>query len=335
MTDESPDRSLLPWHQGGWETLQRSRAAGRLPHALLVTGPAGVGKRHLVRLLVDSLLCSRPGAEGLACGDCADCRLLAAGTHPDFIAVGPDPEAKSDEIKVDAIRGLAATDALTAHRGRYKVIVVDPAQQMNLSAANSLLKTLEEPAPDTLLCLVCEQPGRLPATIRSRCQKLMVPVPAEAQALAWLKGRLQTSDARFLLRQAHGAPLLALTLAGDERRKQRDATFAGFAAVGQGARDPIGEAATWSQKEPAIFLDWLRDWLGDILRVASGHVAPRLVNADKEAVLRELARRIRPRDGHRFLQRILKDRAAVQATTLNPQLLYESILVEWARVARS
>lgn len=333
MIDQHWDRSVLPWHRACWESFQRARQAGRFPHALLIMGPGGVGKRRLMDLLVRSLLCPQPDPEGLACGHCPDCKLLEAGTHPDYTRVGPDPAAKSDEIKVDAVRRLTAMDALTAHRGGYKAIVVDPAQQMNVNAANSLLKTLEEPAPGTLLCLVCEQPGKLPATVRSRCQTMMVPVPTECEALEWLRPRLEGMDARTLLRLAHGAPLRALDLADEGWMTLRERTFAGFVAVGKGERDPINEAAAWNQKEPGILLEWLSDWVGDILRLESGHSAPRLINSDKEDILVAFAGHIRPQEGHHLLQQILKARAA-EDTTLNAQLLFEAILVEWSRVAR-
>jgi DNA polymerase-3 subunit delta' len=332
MTPQAAGEEYLPWHKGCWETIRRARRGGRFPHALLVTGPAGVGKRQLVALLSRSLLCAHPDDRGLACGRCRECELLAAGTHPDFVEIGPDLESKSDEIKVDSIRRLAASDALTAHRGGYKVVVLAPAQNMNASAANSLLKTLEEPSPGTLLCLICEQPGRLPATIRSRCQELKVPVPPESEALDWLHRHTSTTQAETLLRLAHGAPLKALGLADEDRLSQREQAFAGFAEVGRGVRDPIAEAAAWNRLEPTILLDWLSGWVSDLLRLACGHLAPRLTNPDRSETLRTLAGSLDPAEGHRYLQRVLEARAA-EGSPINRLLLYESLLIDWARSA--
>ena len=331
MIVQGNSESLLIWHRACWDTIDRARRADRLPHALLVTGPAGVGKRRLVALLAHSLLCSRPDAQGLACGGCRECELIAAGTHPDLAAIGPDPESKSDEIKVDAIRRLADSDALTAHRGGRKVIVLDPAQNMNLSAANSLLKTLEEPSPGTLLCLVCEQPSRLPATIRSRCQELKVPVPPPAVASEWLCRNTDCTDAATLLRLAHGAPLKALALAQDGLLAHREEIFGGFSAVTSGVRDPIAEAAAWNKYEPAILLDWLSAWVSDLLRLASGHPDPSLTNPDKAKILRTLAGTINTVAAHRYLQHVLLARAS-EGSPVNRLLLYESLLVEWARI---
>jgi DNA polymerase-3 subunit delta' len=331
MTDATAE-GLLPWHTSSWDTLLAARVVGRLPHALLITGPAGVGKRRLIAHLAHSLLCPQADGEGSPCGHCRDCALWAAGTHPDYIEIGPDPEGQSDEIRVDSVRRLAEADALTAHRGRQKVIVIDPAHRMNTAAANSLLKTLEEPSSGTLLCLICEQPSGLPATVRSRCQLLRVPVPRESDALAWLTRYAEPAEARKLLGLAHGAPLRGLALAESGQLAVRDDLFSGFAAVGHGKRDPIAEAAGWNRHEPAILLDWLSGWISDVLRLTSGHAAPRLINTDKVDDLGALAGRIDPQSCHQLLRNILRAKAA-EGGTLNRLLLYESLLVEWMRVA--
>ena len=333
MKSHTDDEALLPWHQTCWRTLSRAREAGRLPQALLVTGPQGVGKRRLVALLSRALLCSRPDERGLACGRCRECELFDAGTHPDHVLIGPDRESKSDEIKVDAIRRLTESDTLTAHRGHHKVIVVDPAQNMNLNAANSLLKTLEEPSPDTLLCLVCGQPTRLPATIRSRCQELKVPVPSESQALQWLNRHIDPADAATLLQLAHGAPLKAHQIDEEGWLPQRTRAFAGFAEVASGARDPITEATAWNEHEPAILLDWVAGWICDLLRLVSGHPDPILINRDKIQNLRNISQFLDPRAGHNYLQQILQARAD-EHSSVNKLLLYESLLVHWARITR-
>jgi DNA polymerase-3 subunit delta' len=330
LTTSSSDIPL-PWHRSCWEMLCASRRADRLPHALLITGSAGSGKRWLVARLAHSLLCPHADGAGSPCGQCRDCDLWSAGSHPDYMEIGPDPEGQSNEIRVDSVRRLAESDALTAHRGGHKVIVIDPAQRMNIAAANSLLKTLEEPSPGTLLCLVCEQPSRLPATVRSRCQRLPVPLPPWDEAVAWLQGRVPASDAGRLLSLAGGAPLRALDLAESGQLAAHDRIFDGFAAVGHGTTDPIAEASRWNQHEPAILLSWLSGWMSDVLKLASGHSGPCLINTDKSAVLGSLAGRIDPVAGHGFLRDIFRAKAQ-EGATLNRLLLYESLLVTWMRI---
>lgn len=371
MTRVAASPPLPSWLQAPWSALLGARRADHFPHALLLSGPLGVGKRLLVEALGRSLLCRRTDAQGFACGQCPDCLLLAGGTHPDLIRVGPDEETKSGEIKVDAIRALAGTEGLTAHRGGWKLIIIDPAHRLNLSAANALLKTLEEPAPSTLICLVSEQPSRLLATIRSRCQALRLPLPTEAEALAWLSPQVRGLAAGTLLHLAHGAPLRALELADPERLAQRDKLFAGFVAVAQGQRDPLAEAAAWNEADPALLLDWLSGWLSDLLRLAGTRltvpvavqaavqvevqaevptevpteapakatgngpapIAPRLINSDKAAALTTLATRVDPAAGHRLLHRVWQA-AGRENGNLNRLLLYEGWLLDWTRLTR-
>ncbi len=333
MTAPAPQEVLPSWLQEPWAALQGARQADRFPHALLLTGPAGVGKRLLLAALANSLLCHSNLPGGRACGQCPDCRLLAAGTHPDLARVGPDEEGKSGEIKVDAIRALASAEGLTAHRGGWKLILIDPAHRMNTSAANALLKTLEEPAPSTLLCLVSEQPSRMPATIRSRCQVLRLAVPPEAEALAWLVPRIPGFDASTLLHLAHGAPLRALELANPERLALRDRLITGFVEVAQGQRDPLAEAANWNQAEPGLLIDWLGGWISDLLRLipALSGSQPRLINADRAGELRALAARVDPGAGHRLLRQVWKAGTS-DTSNLNRLLLFETWLLEWARL---
>jgi DNA polymerase-3 subunit delta' len=332
MTNETSDLAPPPWLDAYWAVLQRAREAGRLPHALLVAGPAGVGKRLLADLLARSLLCQRPGPDGRPCGGCQDCHLFRVGNHPDLVRVGPDPEGKSDEIKVGSIRDLIESEGLTPTRGAHKLISIDPADRMNPSAANALLKTLEEPAPGTLFCLITERAYLLPATVRSRCQRLALGLPDEAEALGWLAGRIKTGDPALLLRLAHGAPLRALDLADEALLARRDAAFAGFLAVGQGERDPVAEAQAWSDLGPRVSLDWLGGWVSDLLRLRTDGAVEYLSNPDKRGALVRLTGRLDLLAGHRYLQRILRARAS-QDSPLNPQLLHESLLIDWAHLA--
>jgi len=204
---------------------------------------------------------------------------------------------------------------------------------MNPSAANALLKTLEEPAQDTLFGLLTERAHLLAATVRSRCQRLTLGLPGEDQALAWLQPQVKGADPRLLLRLAHGAPLRALTLSDPALLARREAAFAGFLAVGQGTRDPVAEAQAWSDLSPRVSLEWLGGWLSDLLRLHADTGVAYLGNPDKREALVPLARRLGIAAGHRYLQRVMQARAT-QDNPLNPQLLHESLLIDWAHLAR-
>lgn len=321
----------LPWLARTWARLQQSRDSGRLAHALLVCGPRGVGKRHLVERLAASLVCRERLADGAACGRCADCRLFAAGSHPDLIRVGPDPEAKSDEITVGAVRAFAQRESLTPSRADWKVAILDPADRLNPAAANALLKTLEEPAGRTLICLVAERIGQLPATVRSRCLQIRVPVPDASESLAWLRAQGLGGDLTLRLALAQGAPRRALADLDQERLEQRQQRLAGFLALAEGRADPLAEAAAWNALGPVLFLEWLAGWLCDLLRLMVAERPGRLDNPDQLQGFAALARRLDPAAGHRFLQRVLAARALAQ-TNVNHLLLLESLAIDWSGI---
>lgn len=222
---------MHPWNEPILQSL-RARAE-RLPHALLVHGARGTGKLALAERIVQFLLCEAAEPARRPCGACEGCRWLAAGSHPDFRRIEPEALAReplaepeegeparkekgkpSLEIKVEQVRELAAFLNLRSHRGRLRVALVHPAEAMNLTAANALLKGLEEPPAGAMFLLVSHHPTRLLPTIRSRCVALPVPVPPHEAALAWLVSQGVEDPARWLA-YAGGAPLQALDYAAN------------------------------------------------------------------------------------------------------------------------
>jgi len=324
----------LPWLQPHWQRLWDAHRNGRLGHALLLTGPPGIGKRHFADQFAAALMCDKPGANGQPCAVCADCTLFASGNHPDLTHLEPDPESKSGEIRVDAVRELCSRQALTASRGPRAVLRIAPADAMNPFAANSLLKTLEEPADSTLLMLVAEHPSRLPATVLSRCQRLTMLPPDADSAAAWLSDRLgdRKFDLGLLLRLAHGAPLRAQVLADTQWLKQREESFRRFQAITEGREDPLGVAGAWQQMEATLVLEWLASWVSDLLRIGCDRHVGYLNNPDWRSELSVMAERLVPAATHRYLQQLLRARA-LATSSVNKLLLFESLLVRWARLA--
>src|SRR5690606_14968084 len=170
----------LPWHAEAWTRLQAQIRRQALPHALLISGLPGLGKRRLAEQLAAALLCEAGRNELQACGRCRACRPLVQGAHPDLFVVTPEEEGR--QVRVDQVRGLIDQLALKSQYGGYRVGLIDPADRMNAAAANALLKTLEEPPPGVVLLLVAARPSLLPATIRSRCQQLTLSPPPAEQA---------------------------------------------------------------------------------------------------------------------------------------------------------
>lgn len=268
----------FPWQEAQWQRLRQALQSGRIAHAWLFTGPAGVGKGPFAEAFARLLLCTTPNQAARPCGECRGCRLLAAATHPDFERVAPDEPGK--QIKVDQIRDYCERSTLTAQLGGYKVAIFQPADAMNPAAANSLLKTLEEPVPLTVLMLVTAEPHLLPATIRSRCQRVELPLPDRATALRWLAARVDAPDVAELLRSAGGAPLEAVGLADPELLAQRARCLDDLLGVAQGTLDPVIAAQRWLGVDAQRLIDWLGGWVAGLIRSRVARLPP--PGADRE-----------------------------------------------------
>jgi DNA polymerase-3 subunit delta' len=320
---------LYPWLSEPWRTLDSHFDTGRLPQALLVHGPAGVGKRRLAQLFAHKLLCAGPGE--FACGHCPGCRLFAAGTHPDYITVEPAEPGKA--IGVDRVRQLIADLALKSQYGGYRVVVFHPAQAMNLSAANALLKTLEEPAERTLMLLLAESLSTLPATILSRCQKLAVPLPDSAAACGWLAAQSVAGAPEILLAAARGAPLGALALAGSNVVERRRAVYAEWAGLALGREDPLAVAERWESQPHGEFIDWLSAWTLDLIRLKSAPGLEPRYAPDLAEELRTLAGGLDLMTLFNLWSLLLKAKAALGGQA-NRRLLLEELLIHWAQPGR-
>lgn len=338
-----------PWQQAAWQAQQQRIAAGRLPHALLLCGPAGLGKLDFAQLLARSLLCEQPASlpaasahgggdqeplrgataiAGLPCGSCRGCQLLDAGTHPDFQAVQPEEEGK--EITIGQIRELLTWQTLTPQYGRSRIVIIEPADRMNANAANALLKTLEEPGRDALLLLVSARPAALLPTIRSRCQQLPFVAQWGTEAQAWLSERLgDAAQAELALAISGGTPLRALTLVETGGMERRERLFADFAAMLDGSRDPVALAAQWLELPVQETLATLHGWSVDMARLQAGAADGRLDNPDLRQRLQALCERV---DLAQLLHRQAQLQEAMRLARGHPnlQLLLEELLLGWS-----
>lgn len=322
--------TLFPWQREQWALLRTRADEGRLAHGLLFTGPAGTGKAGFATTFAHALLCRQPSQDGLPCGACEACLLLAAGTHPDFLQVSP-PEDKT-QILIDQIRELCRALGLKSHAGGYKVAILSPAEQMNTAAANSLLKTLEEPTDNTVLILITEQPARLPATIRSRCQQVRFPAPAREEGRAWLETQLGTdmAEAGLLLRLAEGAPLQALALGRSGTLKERHGWLDQLIALRKGQQDPVRIAAEWAEDTQLRPLYWFGGFIADLVRLHQGD-AISIKNIDLLDKLNILLALLSTAESHSLLSRLWRDYRLAQQTSVNRPLLMEDVLIGWTR----
>jgi DNA polymerase III subunit delta' len=332
--DAAAWEALPPWLEPVAARMLTERA--RWPHALLIAGPEGLGKRQLALHLACALLCEAPRPDGDACGTCIGCTLVERRTHPDLRLIEPvvyDDDGNAtpvDAITVEPIRDLIEFAQLSSHRGGAKVAVVLPADALNAAAANALLKTLGEPPPRTYLLLVSHRPGRLPATITSRCRRLPIAMPDSVEVSGWL-ARQGIADPQRILAHAGGAPMRARLLADADVQRRRDWLLAELARPERLSPVAVGariDAAPKDERKGALadILYWLVTWTTDVAAVASGGL-PRF-HPDRGDALAGLARRVARVPLFRYYQKLLWQRALL-AHPLQPRLVVETLLIEY------
>lgn len=320
-----PAAERLPWHGAVWERLRSHLVADSLPHALLIAGLPGLGKRRLADALAAALLCDARADDGSACGSCRSCRLVEQRVHPDLFLV--EPEADARQLKVDQVRTLIEQVSLKSQYGGYRIGLIDPADRMNTAAANALLKTLEEPPQGVVLLLTASRPSQLPATIRSRCQRLDLVPPPEDEARQWLRAHV-APGAEELLGLALGAPLRAVDLASarvQDRWRELAATLERLAA---GRTTAISSAAEWRETGREV-IPMLIAVCADLARLAVGGEA----RFGDPGRLRELATALDLSRLHEYLEQLLELRRHLDHP-LNEQLLLESAFAAWLPVTR-
>jgi DNA polymerase-3 subunit delta' len=329
---------IYPWQADDWSRLQQLRA--NWPHALLLHGRAGIGKLQFAQHLAKGLLCESPTETREPCGHCPACLWFSQGNHPDYRAVLPEalagdlatddkPDADegkktktpSKEIKIEQVRALLDFCGLGSHRGGLRVVLVYPAEAINVAAANALLKTLEEPPAGVVFLLVSARIDRLLPTIISRCRQWPMSLPPADTAVAWLLQQ-GVDQATALLAEAGGAPLTALALATDENRALRDFALAQLAA---GPTCDAFACAESLQKLPVpMVLGWLQRWLYDLgAQQAAGR--PRYFPGASKALERCAGQLDAERFG-RYLKSVTRQRM-VENHPLNARLVFEELFL--------
>jgi len=327
LTAAQTTTEIYPWHRDNWEKLHTAYQAGRLPHALLLTGAQGLGKHQFAIRLAASLMCNHPHPDGAPCGACQGCQLFHAGTHPDYRRIEPEKPGKA--IPIDTIRAFIETGSLTAQAGNYKITIIEPADSLNVAAANALLKTLEEPVPYTLMILVTARPGRLPATIRSRCQTFQFAVPERGMAAQWLAAKGTAADPELLLDLSSGAPLQAQALDESEALRLRQTMLEEFIGIFNGRAKPVTVAARWCKLDQQQVLHWLSSWIVDLIRLKMSSGAQGLINSDQKERLQALARKLELKALYNLLDQTFESIRTL-GSQLNSQMAMEGLLLAWS-----
>jgi DNA polymerase III subunit delta' len=328
---------LYPWHTQTASALLARK--GRLPHALLFCGREGIGKLAFAEFVAAALLCERAGAGGGACGKCASCGWMGQGSHPDLrrlrpeiLSESPDPEESPEkkkpslEIKIEQVREIAGFIALTSHHGGAKLVLIHPAETLNVNAANALLKNLEEPPPETYFLLVAHRWHQLLPTIRSRCERVMLPAPDLDTARRWL-AQQRVPDADLALAQAGGAPLAALQF--DEGYWHQRETL--LKAINAAGFDPLRAAEQLRDSAPALIIVLLQKWSFDLAwHKVTGKVR---FNPDHSAAIAATAGRLDLVETLRF-QRHMVGLQRIATHPLNARLFLEQLLLDYAGLLR-
>ncbi len=307
---------IYPWLEPVEAEFIERLERGRLAHAFLLSGPANSGKRELAVQLLASIMCLQDSYP--SCGDCRSCQLLKSGAHPDGHVLTFEENTKTGvmrkELVIDQVRRLIASLYLTNTISRRKAALIYPVEAMNRHTANALLKTLEEPPGETVLVLVSDDPARLPATIRSRCQNLHVRLPDTAVALEWLhsNGATDRKAARLALDAAAGSPPAALRMLNDGSMEQYRLVNETLNQLDEGTGDPGTAVTALAEVDPSRLWSWLSLRAAGETRKAAeqGHEARTLSRLQSEA------------DRNRYLV----------STPVRKDLLLQDWLIQWARI---
>ncbi len=319
-----------PWLEASWQRLLATR--GRPAQALLLAGPRGVGKGALAQAWAQTLLCEAPQTDGAACGSCPACHWFDAGTHPDFRVITlQEKTTKEGEtrmataIEVDQAREAVDFVRLSTYRAGYRVVLVNPADALNIASANALLKVLEEPPLNTVFVLVSDQPRRLLPTIRSRCSRFDIGLPPVEMASEWLSGQ-GVNDAMNLLALAGGSPLVAQGWGSGEMDERRG-VLEGLARPDQ--LDPVTLGERWKAISPQTWHNVVYKWLSDLLAVKlQGNVR---FNRDFSDVLGQLGKQA-DLAGLLALAKIQAAEGRTLAHPLNRSLQLQAWLIQYRHV---
>jgi DNA polymerase-3 subunit delta' len=329
---------IYPWQNALWQSLTQSRS--KLHHAFLMYGRAGVGKYDFALNFSQSLLCPNKNETGYACQQCASCHWFGDESHPDFRLITPEQNDSADEdvssakktkkktqISVAQIRELSDFLSLSSHQSSgLRIVLIHPAEALNLAAANALLKMLEEPAPDVVFILIAHQLQRLLPTVLSRCQKIKMPIPDQTQALDWLNGN-GVSNAVQQLAYMEGSPIKVFNEQADFAHLTQ---IWGQLALGQ-KLDPQFVAPLVIAHSVEMGVIAIQKWIYDILAVKlSQQVRYHLQHAN---ALQALAEKVNL--GKLFdFQKKTNELRKLATHPLNHELQMESLLVDYTKLFR-
>jgi DNA polymerase-3 subunit delta' len=320
---DSSKISYYSWQERQWQEICRWRQQDRLPHALLLLGHRGLGQRHFAHIVAQALLCER--GEEWPCQVCRSCQLFAAGNHPDFFNIEPENELYKT-LKIDQIRSLMVDIQQSAHTSDRQIVIINPAEGMNLATANAFLKTLEEPPGSVLFILLSAQLGCLLPTLVSRCHQLTFKAENHDAIILWMQEQMgiPADQAKQALALAHGIPLLAIEFEKSNYLSLCDRLLRQLMTPHQ---NPILAAQSFANDLKSELWQALSSLLLDLLRLQLKVTHP-LAHENQRLLLQSLAKRLSPSLLLPLLQRCQENWMNIEkGVAVNATLLLENIFL--------
>ena len=321
----------LPWQIKNWQILQSTYQAEKITHALLLTGIAGIGLKHFTQCFTQGLLCqSNVNNQLQACGMCHICKLCQSASHPDILMI--KPEASDKNIKLAEIMQVTHFMHLKSHFSNYKIAIIFHADLMNRHAANALLKTLEEPPPQSLFILVSNRKNLLPITIKSRCQNINFTPAFDQETVNWTKTFInEKENAKNLLSAVDGAPLKIKEFLENDILTKKNNVLGDILADNHS--NPIAIAEKWQSYGIQQVLLWLLQLLVDMIRIKSLNQPLKTHEPEKILILQKLIKKLEFKDLLKFYD-VLYTAYSLNSATNNYDAkgLLEDIIIAWQQL---
>ena len=329
------DNWNLTGHDWAVDLLSRHVANGEARHAYLLCGPAGLGRRSLALSFAQALNCTNPPAPGQFCGECRDCKQTAAMQHPDMVVV--QAEAEGGTLKVEQVRSIQHALALKPYQSKYRVALFLNFQDAHPSAANALLKTLEEAPSYAVLLLTADTPEALLPTIVSRCEILRLrPLKIETMEKMLESRGVESGQARLLAHISGGRPGYALCLAADEKlleaRAERISDLKTLLKSTRVRKFAYADKLTKDKNKDAMrqtILFWLSYWRDVFLRTAKAETP--ITNVDHADEIESLAAQLTLASARRVVEDLELALERMERN-VNPRLLAEVLLLDWPKM---